>query len=85
MNRFIIYGYMNRIRRDDIIRFANNQSVNLQEYEVDVIYNYIKNNSRKILNNPEKVLEEAKSMVSYDTYQKLLELYDKYKDKISNI
>ena len=83
MNRFIIYEYMSRIKKEDIVRFGISQGVKLEEYEVDVIYKYIKNDYKRILSNPDKVLDEAKYQVSDLTYQKLMELYNKYKDKIS--
>lgn len=83
MNRLFIYEYMRRITCDDIIKFSLSQGVRLQEYEVEVIHSYIKNDYRRIFSNPEDVLEEVKYKVSDLTYSKLLELYDKYKDKIS--
>jgi len=83
MNKLFIYEYIKRIKRDNIIKFAGDQGIQLDDYELDIIYNYIKNDYRRILSNPLDVLEEAKEMLSDSTYQKLLELYDKYKDKIS--
>lgn len=83
MNKLIVYEYMKRIKHSDIVRFANNQGVKLMDYEIDIIHDYIKNNYKNILSNPQKVLEDAKKLVSNCTYLKLLELYDKYKDKIS--
>lgn len=73
---------MKRISRDDIIRFGLNQGVRLEEYEVDIIYSYIRNDYRRIFSDPVGVLEEAKYKVSNLTYNKLVELYNKYKDKI---
>ena len=83
MNKLIIYEYMNRIKRQDIINFGMSQGIRLNDYEVDVIYNYIKNDRKRMLSNPELVLDEAKYKVSDLTYKKILELYNKYKDKIN--
>lgn len=74
---------MKRISRDDIVSFGLNQGVRLEEYEVDIIYSYIRNDYRRIFSDPVGVLEEAKYKVSNLTYNKLVELYNKYKDKIS--
>lgn len=83
MNRLFIYEYIKRIRKEDIVNFSLSQGIRLMDYEVDTIYYYIKNDYKRILSNPESILEEVKYKVNDLTYQKLLELYEKYKDKIS--
>ena len=35
VNRFIIYEYMSRIKKEDIVRFGISQGVKLEEYEVE--------------------------------------------------
>ena len=82
MNKFFLYEYINRLKKEDIIRFGLNQSINLTNSDVDIIYDYIKNDYERILNNPIIVINEIKDKVSLDVYNKILELYDKYKDKI---
>jgi len=78
-----MYEYIKRINKNDIVMFGLNQGVRLEEYEVDVIYSYIKNDYKRIFSNPEDILEEVKYKLSDLTYCKLLELYNKYKNKIS--
>ena len=83
MNKLIIYEYMMKLGRDDIKRFANNQNIILNNQEIDIIYSYIKKDSRRILNKPDDVIMEIKSKINPIAYDKLIELYNKYKDKIS--
>lgn len=83
MNKLIIMEYMNRIKKEDINNFSLKQGINISKKDLDIIYEYIKNDARRILNNPIDVINEIKDKVSYDVYIKILELYDKYKNKIS--
>ena len=83
MNRFIILKYMEKITKDDISRYAANQETNLSDNELDLIYAYIKKYPKRIINEPMEVIDEIKDDLSTNVYHKLLELYQKYKDKIS--
>ena len=44
---------------------------------------YIKNKTNEILNNPSQLIDEIKDKVSINVYNKIVELYDKYKDYIN--
>lgn len=79
MNKLIIYEYISRIKKDDINRFGINQGIKLEDYEIDIIYRYIKNDYKKIMSHPDEVLENIKYEVRDITYLKLVELYNKYK------
>ena len=83
MNKFIIYKYMEKITRDDIKKYAIREETNLSNNELDLIYAYIKKYPKRILNEPMEVIDEIKDDLSKDVYNKLLELYQKYKNKIS--
>ena len=85
MNKLIILEYINRLTKEDISIFGLNQGIKLTNNELDTIYDYIKNDNQRILNNPIEVINEVKDKVSYKVYEKLLELYDKYKDFIDKI
>lgn len=79
MNKLFIYEYINRLTKDDIIRFGLNQGIELLEYEVDTIYSYIKNDYLRFFDDPETVLLEVKYKVRDITYNKIMKLYNKYK------
>lgn len=83
MHKLIILKYMEKITKDDIRKYAQSQDTTLDDNELDLIYNYIKKYPKRILNEPLDVIDEIKDDLSNDVYQKLLELYQKYKDKIS--
>lgn len=83
MHKLIILKYMEKLTKDDIRKYAQSQDTTLDDNELDLIYNYIKKYPKRILNEPLDAIDEIKDDLSNDVYQKLLELYQKYKDKIS--
>lgn len=80
MNKLLIYKYMDKITKNDINKYALSQNVSLKSNELDLLYAYIKKYNKRIINEPLDVIDEIKDDLSIDVYNKLLELYDKYKD-----
>ena len=78
MNKILIYEYINRLKREDIVKFCNIKGINVTENEIDVVYDYIKNDYKRFFNSPNIVLEEVKSKVSDNAYRIIMELYEKY-------
>ena len=83
MNIYLIEEYVNRLNKNDINNFALKQGIILDNNEIDIIYEYIKNNYKTIIyGNPKDILLEIKSKVKPLTYNKIESLYIKFKDKI---
>ena len=83
MNFYLIEEYVNRMRKEDVNKFALKQGIILSEEELNIIFTYIKNNYKTILyGNPKDILLEIKEKVSSLTYNKIENLYMKFKDKI---
>lgn len=85
MNLFFIEKYIQKIKKEDIFNYANNQGINLTKTELDTLYNYLKSNYKIFLYNKEtrpNLLTKLKSQVTSITAQKIDELYYQYKDKI---
>ena len=83
MNKLIIYEYINRLNRDNIVKFCNLKGISVNDKEIDIIYKYIKNEYKRFFNNPNDVLDEIKHQVSDNTFMEIMKLYNKYKNKIS--
>lgn len=83
MNKLLIYKYIERIKKEDIANYSLSQNINLTTNELDIIYDYIKNKTNEILNNPLHLIDEIKDKVSINVYNKIVELYNKYKDYIN--
>lgn len=82
MNRLFIIEYIKKLTKEDILRYGIKQDIVLTKDELDIIYNYIKNKYQDIFDNPIKVISEIKGNVRDNVYNKILELYDKYKNYI---
>ena len=79
MNRLIIYQYINRLRKEDIINYCNSKGISVNNKDLDVVYGYIKNDYKRFLDNPSVVLNEVKGLVSSYTYNEIIRLYERYK------
>ena len=80
MNKKILYGYIDKIKKEDIVNFALKEGIMISDHETDLLYSYIKNDYERIISNPLEVINEIKKMINSNLYDKLLDLYDKYKD-----
>ena len=78
----IIKKYINYLKKDDIINFAKKEGVSLSNIELDTIYTAIKTRWEEIYNNGFNVINEYKNKLNTATYNKLIELYSYYKNKI---
>ena len=83
MNFYLIEEYVNRMKKEDINKFALKQGIILDEDELNIIFNYIKDSYKTIIyGNPREILLEIKNKVKPITYNKIENLYIKFKDKI---
>ena len=80
MSKLFIYQYINNLKPDDIKDFGLKQNIVLSEQEIEIIYDYIKHKTKELFNNPLKVIAEIKDKVSIPVYNKILELYNHYKN-----
>ena len=77
---FLIKEYIKKITEEDIYNFALKEGISLLNNEVKIIYVYIKNYWQVFLNEDSTFLfEELKEKVQPKTFDKLIELYNKYK------
>ena len=79
MNRLIIYQYINRLRKEDIVRYCNSHGIFVDNNDLDVVYDYVKNDYKRFFSDPMGVLNEVKGKVSDYTFGEIMKMYDKYK------
>jgi hypothetical protein len=84
MIKSLIEQYANKITKEDIINFSNQNNVLLKEYEVDNIYNFLKENNKYLVTKTDELLIKIKDKVEYTTYLKIKELVIFYKNKYQN-
>lgn len=67
---------------NDILNFAKKNNISISTSESIIIYNFIKSNYKFILNGDESSLKELKNSLREDLYNKIIELYMYYKNKL---
>ena len=82
MNKLLIYEYIKKLRHDDIINYCNKLNIDINNNDVDIIYDCIKNDYKTFFDNPMFVLNNLKNKVSDNTFKEIINLYDKYKNKM---
>ena len=83
MYQNLIKNYVSKLTHNDIYNFALKQNIKLEDDELNIIYDYIKNDWRIIVfGNPENLFNDFKTKVNINTYNKAMELFQKYKNKI---
>lgn len=75
----LIKSYINIIKKEDIKIFLNNNNIYLNDKELDYAYYIVKNKYELIINNDNDIFYEIKNNISKVNYEKLLNLYNKYK------
>ncbi len=83
MYESLIKKYINKLTINDINNFAKQNNIILPTGEDKTIYDFIINNWKEIYNSKDlSVFNEIKTKISNNTYNKIIELYNIYKEKI---
>lgn len=78
----LIEQYISRMTTDDIILFAEKNGIELENEETELIYHHIKDNWKTIIyGNPRCIFDDIKSKVNNITYEKITNLYMKFREK----
>lgn len=79
---YIIKEFVDKLKEEDIKSFALKERVTITDEEVKIIYMYIKNYWQIFYkDNPDTLFKELKEKLSEKVYNKIIELYTKYKKK----
>ena len=78
----MINSYVNKLTKNDILKFADKNNITLKNDEIDLIYNVIKKDWQDLLHNPNKVFNNIKPKVSLSTYNNIIYFYDLYSKKL---
>lgn len=79
MNINIIKLYINKIKKEDIDKFLKTNNIFLNKKELDYIYNN-KNKYELVINEDLNTLNDIKDNISSSNYNKLLLLFNKFKN-----
>ena len=76
----MIEPYIKSIEKEDINNFANKNNINLNNNELDFIYNFIKSKYKEIIDNPNSFdFTKYKTHFSNENFIKINGLINKYK------
>lgn len=79
MNYFL-KEYINSLTEKDIYNFGLKESITLKDEETKTIYLYIKNYWETLIKDDSTfIFEELKEKLRPEVYQKVVELFNKYK------
>lgn len=82
MQKQILKSYIDKLKKEDIIKFINNNNYQVSDMEINTIYFYIKNYWEELFDNSEEIWKKLQNDVSKSTYLELMKLYNKYKKYI---
>lgn len=84
MNLYLLTEYVKKLKKEDIYNYALKEGIPLEDYELDIIYNYIKKDYKTIIyGNIRKILDELKDKVKINTYNKIENLYLRFKNYLT--
>lgn len=82
----LIKNYINKLTINDISSMAIKNNINLNNKELNFVYNKIKNNYNDLLyGDPTNIFNELKNNVSENNYCKIKELFNTYKQKYQSL
>ena len=85
MNELILETYIKKLKKEHIIEYAKKNNIILQSNEVDIIYEYMTKYFKIFYSgDPSSLFDELKEKLSLNTYNTLIMLYKKAKEKIKN-
>lgn len=79
MYKSLLKGYVEKIKKEDIIKFIDKNNYQVTDKEIDIIYFYIKNYWEDIFDNRTDIWEKISHDVSPITFLEIQKLYQKYK------
>ena len=80
MEELFLKSYVSRLTKEDIIEYLNKEDIKVTENEINIIYEYIKKYFMiSYKGDPTYLFDELRNKLNEETYNKVLELYQKYK------
>lgn len=75
----IIDIYMNNLRKDDVVNFANKKNISLSSSELDFTYDFIKKHYKEVMNDKYKYnFNDYRDKFSKENFDKINKLINEY-------
>ncbi|MEF2689831.1 MAG: hypothetical protein U0N10_00275 [Bacilli bacterium] len=75
----IIKNYVDKLTKEDIINYSKKEDIFLNDNEINVIYDEIKNKWKQLYNGNTRVITDLENKINNKAYNKLIDLYNTYK------
>ena len=82
LNYILLKEYINKLTIDKLNELATNNNIFLNNRETKILYKYIKERYLDFIKNPNEIINELKEEITPNNYNKLLNIYNIYKEKI---
>lgn len=76
--------YIKRLTPQDIKNYATSINVQLDNQEVNIIFDFLLKNYEDLLNKNTSVFKDLKPRIRNDLYNKIISLYEENKNKYLN-
>lgn len=80
----LIHNYIDLLKIDKLSKFLLDNKINLNETELNYIFNLVKNNWEDIINNSDKYLDNLDSNINLESSKKIKDLFNYYKNRYKN-
>lgn len=80
----LVRSYIDNMRMEDLNNLALSKGINLNDSELEFLYNFIKKNYEMVLSNPNLDLSNYKEYFSLENYNKIVNLFNEYKIKYAS-
>ena len=81
MYKEIVKKYIKNITPQDIKNYASSINIDLNNNEVNILFNFLLKYYEELLNKNTKCLEKLKPLLREDLYIKIVNLYEENKNK----
>lgn len=75
----IIKNYVDKLTKEDIINYSKKEDIFLNDNEINVIYDEIKDKWKQLYNGNTRVITDLENKINNKAYNKLIDLYNTYK------
>lgn len=83
MYKQLLKCYIEKLKKEEIIKYIENNNYQVSDKDIDTIYFYIKNYWQDFFNNNEEIWNKLKNDININTYIEITRLYNKYKNFIN--
>ena len=83
MYKMLLKNYIDKLKKEDVIKFISANNYEVTEQEIDTIYFYIKNYWEDFYDNKKEIWKKLEKDIHHNTYLEIQNLFQKYRKLIN--